>query len=185
MTLATIAEDALRIIGERDRALAKAAVPVDRVPLAEPRWFAVVTGPRQEATAATSLRQAGYHAVFPFDRYRVRRRRPGTKVYVVSEVDRPHFPRYVFVALRYVNEPIGPINDTKGVSRLVCRRLSGEPLQIPTAVMDKLLGGRMVAFDDEAGSILMTETVCVGDRDLQLFINGLGKRQIRVLSIAA
>lgn len=156
----------------------------DRVALPEPKWFAVVTQPRSEAIAATWLRRRGYHAIFPFDRHKVRRRRPGTKIYVVTEVIKPHFPRYIFVALRYAHETIGGIKDATGVSAVVCRRLSGEPMQIPTKVIDALMDERLVAFDDDKGSMLMTETVSLGDRDLQLFVNELGRRQIRALRAA-
>lgn len=147
----------------------------ERKPLTDgPRWFAVLTAPRQEGTAATWLRRAGYWATYPLDRVKTRLRRPHGRT-LVQWIEAPHFPRYIFVALRFVNEAIGPINSCKGVSRLVCRRLSGEPLQIPTRIMDALLDERLFALDDERGAIVMSETHLQGDRELRVFVGSLGR----------
>ena len=144
----------------------------ERVPLDEPRWFAVLCAPQQEGIAATWLRRAGYWAVFPLDRYQERRKRPHGRT-LVQWVERPRFARYIFVAIRYVNEAIGPINAIKGVSRLVTRPLSGIPLQIPTAVMDAILDERL--FELEDGRAIMSETHLRGDRELRVFVNQLGR----------
>lgn len=146
----------------------------ERTPLPEPRWFAVMTAPQQEGIAATWLNRAGYYACYPFDRFQRRRKRPHGRT-IVEWIERPHFPRYVFVALRYVNEAIGPINAVKGVSRLVCRRLSGEPLQIPTRIIDALLDERLFALEDGQGGIVMSETHLHGDRELMVFMGELGR----------
>lgn len=154
----------------------------ERIPLEEPRWYCCMTGPRQESTAATWLRRAGYHAVFPFNRFQVRQKRPHGRT-LVAWVERPHFPRYVFVALRYVNEAIGPINSVKGVSKLVCRRLSGIPLQIPTRIMDALLEERIVMTEE--GGVVMSETFLHEDKwhkdhELRVFCSGLGRWKCEV-----
>ena len=150
------------------------AATIERRPLAEPKWFAVLTGPRMEGTAATWLTRAGYYVAYPFDRFQRRRKRPHGRT-IVEWITEPRFRRYIFVALRYINEPIGPINSVKGVSRLVTRPLSGIPLQIPTSVMDALLDERLMALDDEQGGILMSETHLHGDRELIVFMGSLGR----------
>ena len=99
---------------------------------------------------------------------------------IVQWIERPRFPRYIFVALRYVNEAIGPINSVKGVSKLVTRPLSGIPLQIPTAVMDALLDERLFSLDDDRGGIVMSETHLHGDRELKVFMSGLGRWKCEV-----
>ena len=147
---------------------------MERQPLADPRWYAVMTVPRQEGIAATWMRRAGYYAVCPIDRFQRRVKRPHGRTQV-KWIEEPRFRRYIFVALRYVNEAIGPINSCKGVSHIVCRRLSGEPMQIPTKVMDALLDERLFSLDDEQGSIVMSETHLHMDRDLRVFVNGLGR----------
>ncbi len=154
---------------------------LQRIPLQEPRWFAAMTAPNEESKAATWLTRAGYWVAFPFDRVQTRRKRALGRT-IVEWIERPRFARYVFVALRYVNEPLGPINDTPGVSRLVCRRLSGEPLQIPTPIMDAILDERLFSLDDGRGGIVLTETFRdPGQRDstyareVRTFVNSLGK----------
>lgn len=146
----------------------------ERIPLPEPAWFAVLTQARQEGVAATWLRRAGYWTTYPLDRYQQRRKRPHGRT-LVEWVERPRFSRYIFVCLRYVNEAIGPINSTKGVSRLVTRPLSGIPLRIPCSVMDALLDERLFALDDGRGAIVMSETHLHGDQELTVFMSTLGK----------
>jgi transcription antitermination factor NusG len=146
----------------------------DRVPLAEPAWYAVMTSPRQEGTAATGLRRAGLWPAYPLDRYQVRIRRAHGRT-LVRWVDRPHFPRYVFLALRFAGESLAPAYSTKGVVNIVCRPLSGEPLRIPCAVMDAILAERLVALDDDRGAIVMSETHLAGDSDLRVFLSSLGR----------
>jgi transcription antitermination factor NusG len=124
----------------------------DRVPLAEPLWFAVQCVPCQEGVAALWLRRAGYWATFPLDRYQVRVRRPHGRT-LVQWIDRPHYPGYIFVAIRYISETIGPINSIKGVIDLVRRPISREPLTIPCSVMDAILAERLLGLDDERGPL--------------------------------
>ena len=114
------------------------------VQLPEPIWLAVHTMAGHEATAARHLVRQGYWTWYPFERYR----EPSKRAKGVSrEVERPYFSRYIFVALRYAHEAIGPINETVGVSRVVCKRLSGEPLTIPCRVWMLKVGRR---WEDEA-----------------------------------
>ena len=112
-----------------------------REAFAEPKWFAVMTGPREEALAYVNLKRLGYWLFYPH--HRVMRQRcyhtrfgERRRLY---EVELPYFPRYLFVALRFMDEAIGTVNDTVGVSRVICNRFSGAPIQIPNDVMDKLI----------------------------------------------
>lgn len=111
------------------------------VALAEPKWFAVHTLARAEVQAYVNLKRAGFWLYYPHNR--VTRQRCIHSMHGIRrrlyEVDLPYFPRYLFAALRYDNDAIGDINDTVGVARVVCSRLSGTPLQIPNDVMDRLI----------------------------------------------
>lgn len=108
------------------------------MPLPSLRWYAVHTLARSEALAYENLKRAGFWLYFPHCRVTVQRM-IGGKRRRLYEVDRPYFPRYLFVALRFMHEAIGDINDTIGVARVVSSRFSGTPLQIPNDVMDKLI----------------------------------------------
>ena len=145
-----------------------------RVPLVEPVWHAIQTVPCQEGVAATWLTRAGYHVSYPLDRVKVQQRRPMGRT-LVGWLDRPHFPGYIFLALRYSGETIAAVNDTRGVIKLVCRPISGEPLTIPIPVMDAILDERLFALDDERGAIVMSETHLHGDRELRVFLSSLGR----------
>lgn len=110
----------------------------ERQALPEWRWYAVMTGPRAEAQAYENLRRQNYWAFYPHTRtkeyvgqHRQRRR--------LMEIERPLMPRYIFVALRFVSDSVGVVNDTIGVARVVCKRFSGEPLRIPNPVMDEII----------------------------------------------
>lgn len=145
-----------------------------RVPLAEPIWYAVQTVPCQEGVAASWLTRAGHHATFPLERVQTWQRRPHGRT-LVRWIDRAHFPGYVFLALRYSGETIAGVNDTKGVVKLVCRPISGEPLTIPCAIMDAILDERLFGLDDDRGTIVMSETHLHGDRELKVFLSSLGR----------
>ena len=129
---------------KKDKAMA-------HTPLPEPRWYAVHTRAGCEKAAAEELGRQGFWTWYPFDRYRVRRRRPGARD-LVTWVERPHFSRYVFVALRYLEEAIGDVNDAEGVARVVCERFTGRPLQIPTVIMDALMDEALVTLDSDHSS---------------------------------
>lgn len=152
----------------------RAEMPAERVPLAQPLWYAIQCVPCQEGVAASWLRRAGHWVSYPLDRFQTRQRRPQGRS-VVTWVDRPHFPGYVFLALRYSGETISGVNDTKGVVRLVCRPISGEPLTIPCSVMDAVLDERLFSLDDQRGAIVMSETHLHGDRELRVFLSSLGR----------
>ena len=147
----------------------------ERVPLAEPIWYAIQTIPCQEGIAASWLTRAGHYVTFPLDREKVRQRRPHGRGAVVRWIDRPHYPGYIFLALRFADEGIVSVNSIKGVIDIVRRPISREPLRIPCHVMDAILDERLFALDDERGAIVMSETHLDGDRELRVFLSSLGR----------
>jgi transcriptional antiterminator RfaH len=78
-------------------------------------WYLVHTKPRQEKTALINLERQGYHCYLPTI--------PSEKLRqgVLSLIDEPLFPRYMFIQLRLdvSAKSWGPIRSTMGVSRLV------------------------------------------------------------------
>lgn len=102
------------------------------------RWYAVHTGPREEFVADDNLRRQGYMTWLPHERIRRRRKIPHIDRFRIDWVNEPHFPRYLFVALRKPTESISQINETDGVSTVVY--CGAEPLPIPHKVMDELMG---------------------------------------------
>lgn len=101
-----------------------------------PPWFAVMTNPKSEAKADMELRRSGFRTFYPFDRFRRRRTRPGTRKVVAEWVEKPHFNRYIFVCIPH-HRSIYEVNETNGVSTVVY--LGEKPLRIPDAVMDELM----------------------------------------------
>lgn len=115
-------------------------------------WFAVMTNPRAEAKADMELRRNGFRTFYPFDRFRRRRTRPGTRKVVAEWVERPHFNRYIFVKVPR-HRSIYEVNETNGVSTVVY--LGEKPLRIPDDVMDELMArcddrGVIVEIDELA-----------------------------------
>lgn len=110
-------------------------------------WFVVYTQPNCEARALANLHRQGYEAYMP--RYR-RRRNHARKVDVV---ERPLFPRYLFVALDLVRARWRPILSTFGVCDLV--RTGDTPQKLPDGVIDEIREGEAAktfdALDPLAG----------------------------------
>lgn len=130
-------------------------------PLAEPKWFAVHTRASQEKIARKNLQRAGYMVFMPFDRVRTVRPARGYKHLsedrgnIVKWIERPHYSRYLFVALRFTDETLDPItHEMDGISTVVRSPFTGAPLQIPGPVMDALM-----AAADEAGEVRSIDEV--------------------------
>jgi transcriptional antiterminator RfaH len=87
-------------------------------------WYLVHTKPRQEKTALQNLEQQGYECYLPMLSAEKLRQR------VLSVIDEPLFPRYLFIRLDtgLSAKGWGPIRFTKGVSRLVS--FGNEPAKI-------------------------------------------------------
>ena len=87
-------------------------------------WYLVHTKPRQEKCALDNLHRQGYQCYLPMlSAERLRQR-------VLSVIDEPLFPRYLFIRLDtgLSAKGWGPIRSTKGVSRLVS--FGSEPAKI-------------------------------------------------------
>jgi transcriptional antiterminator RfaH len=78
-------------------------------------WYLIHTKPKQEKCALHNLEQQGYQCYLPM--LLSEKLRQG----VLTVVDEPLFPRYLFIRLGQGNSPKSatPIRSTKGVSRLV------------------------------------------------------------------
>lgn len=99
------------------------------------QWFAVHTGPKMEFIASRELKRQGMWLFLPFERIRRRRKLPLRDAYRVEWIERPFYPRYLFVHVGH--EAIAAINDTVGVSTLVY--FAGQPLAIPGRIIDELM----------------------------------------------
>lgn len=87
-------------------------------------WYLIHTKPRQEKCALENLQRQGYECYLPMlSAERVRQR-------VLSVIDEPLFPRYLFIRLDtgLSAKGWGPIRSTNGVSRLVS--FGNEPARI-------------------------------------------------------
>jgi transcriptional antiterminator RfaH len=104
-------------------------------------WYVVHTRPLDEERALVNLRRQGYEAYLPT--YRSRR----TLGRRVSLVQRPLFPRYLFVTLDMSRDVWRPILSTFGVSNLV--RIGERPLAVPNGIVEALRANEAAAtFDD-------------------------------------
>jgi transcriptional antiterminator RfaH len=111
-------------------------------------WFVVYTQPNGEARALANLRRQGFEAYLP----RYRRRRSHARR--VDTVERPLFPRYLFVALDLMRARWRPILSTFGVCDLV--RQGDTPQKLPEGVVDEIREGEEAhsfdALDPLAGA---------------------------------
>lgn len=109
------------------------------------KWYAVMTGPRAEELANTSLKRAGYWTFYPFYRLRRKRKRANLDQYVVEWVDVPYYSRYLFVGLR-PGEGLYGVNEANGVATVVNN--GTRPLEVPHPVIDELM-----AMADSRGQV--------------------------------
>lgn len=111
-----------------------------RIPLPEPGpWYVVLTAPQREFNAAAEMRRVGYFTWLPFVRVKKKFKRPNSKVPRIETVNRAHYERYVFVALKYEGQGLGDLRNVPHVSGLVRTRLSGVPLRVPDWFMSDLM----------------------------------------------
>jgi transcriptional antiterminator RfaH len=86
------------------------------------RWYAVHTQPQREARAELNLRQQGFATYLPrYKRIRSHARRK-------ELVERPLFPRYLFIALDIARDRWRAVQSTFGVSNLVLVGETPSPL---------------------------------------------------------
>jgi transcriptional antiterminator RfaH len=93
-------------------------------------WYAVHTQPMGEQRAAANLARQGYATYLPL--YRCRR----SHARKVDLVQKPLFPRYLFVALDMLRDRWRPILSTFGVSSIV--RVGDAPVPVPEGVVDAI-----------------------------------------------
>ena len=103
-----------------------------------PKWFAILTGPREEFNANQNLKRQGYYTWLPFHKIKKYRKRPNRNQYDPIWTLQAYFPRYLFLAMRgRAGESFHDVNETDGVSCVVS--CQGVPLEIPHEVMDELM----------------------------------------------
>lgn len=99
---------------------------------AQPRWYAVHTLPRLEATAAAHLARQGWDVFLP----RIRETRRHARR--VETIAAPLFPRYGFVRLDLARDRWRSVNGTIGVVGLVMGR--DLPCAVPAGIVEDLIG---------------------------------------------
>ena len=98
----------------------------------EERWYAVYTHVQKEWIARDHLDRQGFVSYLPVYRKVVRHARS------VREVERPLFPRYLFVRGELEGRVHHPIHSTIGVSDLVSQ--GDVPIPIPEEIIKSLKG---------------------------------------------
>lgn len=120
-------------------------------------WYLVHTKPRQEKCALQNLQQQGYQCYLPT--LLSEKLRQG----VLTIIDEPLFPRYLFIRLGQGNSARSwtPIRSTKGVSRLVS--FGTEPAKIDDGLVE-LLRAQEAAVQKEPERLFEPgERVCLTD----------------------
>jgi transcriptional antiterminator RfaH len=115
-------------------------------------WYAVHAKARQERLAVEHLTRQHYQVYLPLIRSPKRRRGKW------RDVVEPLFPGYLFIRLDLQLHNTAPIRSTCGVTGLV--RFGGEPLPVPTELIERLLG----AETDSQGTIRAEHLFQPGDR---------------------
>lgn len=105
--------------------LIPASFPMER------RWYVIYTNIKCEFRANMGLKAKGFETLLPYIRKRVRHGR------VTSIVDRPVFPRYLFVRFDVEkDEWFHPIKTTDGVEDLI--RNDNIPVRVPDEQIERL-----------------------------------------------
>lgn len=94
-------------------------------------WYVVRTKSHREQLAHATISAAGFHAFLPMTV--VERRHAGKR----ERVQRPIFPRYLFVEFDRLKQRFGQLNYCKGVSSrgLVCS-VNDVPLPVPNEIVE-------------------------------------------------
>lgn len=158
-------------------------------------WYLVHTKSRQEKCALENLERQGFQCYMPT--LEVEKFRRG----VLSVVDEPLFPRYLFIrlGLEQTAQSWAPIRSTKGVSRLV--RFGVEPAKVADGLVEALRSQEASAHAEperlfKAGErVRLTETpftdiegiyqIADGDRRVMVLIELLSKQvPVRVAPVS-
>ena len=106
------------------------------------RWYVIHTHAQSEERATVHLNRQGYDVYVP--RCRKWRRHARRR----ELVQRPLFPRYLFVLLDIMRAPWRPILSTVGVSTLLTR--DGQPIPVPPGVVERIQEGEAAGLFDNA-----------------------------------
>lgn len=93
-------------------------------------WYAVITKPRAEATAAEHLGRQGYQCLFPRVK-RILRGAGGLRPRIEAL-----FPNYLFLCADADRVSLAPVRSTRGAIGLV--RFGGQPAQVPAGVIERI-----------------------------------------------
>ena len=93
-------------------------------------WYAVYTHVLKEWVARDHLERQGFASYLPVYRKVIRHARN------VREVERPLFPRYLFVRIACEGRAHHPVRSTIGVNGMVCH--GDVPIPVPEHVIDSL-----------------------------------------------
>ncbi len=109
------------------------------------RWYVVCTRANAEGRALDNLRRQGFETFLPrHKRRRVHARR-------VEIVERPLFPRYLFVAIDLVTAPWRSILGTFGVTDLL--RHGEAPAPMPAGIVEALQAESAARLHDEVDPV--------------------------------
>ena len=116
------------------------------------QWYVVYTHANSEAKAREHLRRQGFTTMLPtYKRWRSHARRR-------EVVDRPLFPRYLFIALDTLEERWRPVLSTVGVCDLV--RRGDAPTPMPSGLAEEI---EARAAGGEFDLLSPADRLCDGD----------------------
>ncbi len=95
------------------------------------KWYLVQLKRNAHRVAERNLKQQGFTTFLPMQDFTSKR---GPKF---STRIKPLFPGYMFVSIRSDEAPLYKVNNTLGVSRLICQ--DGLPKRIPTEIVSGLI----------------------------------------------
>tara|TARA_B100000315_G_scaffold260191_2_gene319886 strand:- start:1095 stop:1598 length:504 start_codon:yes stop_codon:yes gene_type:complete len=93
-------------------------------------WYAVYTHAQKEWVARNHLERQGFMSYLPVYRKVIRHARN------VREIERPLFPRYLFVRVTLEGRAHNPIRSTIGVNEIVCH--GNVPIPVPEEIINSL-----------------------------------------------
>ncbi len=154
------------------------------------RWYVVQTHALAEGKAALNLTRQGYRAYLP--RYLKKR----SHARRVDWVEKPLFPRYLFVEMDPEATQWRAIRSTFGVSHFICQ--GDEPSPTPDGVVEEIMAReddkgyvglnretrfkKGQAVEIAGGPMAETSAIfdCIGDHDRVTVLMDMMGRQIRV-----
>jgi transcriptional antiterminator RfaH len=96
------------------------------------KWYVAHTKPRQEFRAQENLQNQGYEIFLPtcLEEKIIKGQ--------YQQVVIPLFPRYLFIQLDQQNDNFSPIRSTRGVNQLLRFGIGGEPVHVPSELIEDL-----------------------------------------------